>query len=505
MIKDQDLDVNSLYLKIREYVSKFIVHHGFVIDYISALVLFSYFQDKFATVPYTMFVGDNESGKSSIGDVFEVLAYRNVNMTDPTTANLFRIFGTIEAGQCTLVLDEAEKIDEDKDIMSILKTGYQYGKKVQRINQFGKQEHFHTYGLKIMLAERTPIISKAKGVLDRTFVISNFKGKPELDIKDIKNPRNKVSKEIAIDLNFLRKSILIYRLIHFNEENIEINTQLEGRDKELCNPLLKLFFKTNFQERLEFALETLLNEKKNRKANTLEREILEVMVDLFTNHHDGKIPFVNIWSSLAEKIGGNFNDYKPQEMETDGYGTIYKNTLSKTLRDRFGASDPVIRNSKARSLQFSIKGVRQNLEDYRKDQILHIVCHPINSDSSDSNDRSDSSRKDPFESFFKTSSLVQDKVDSSLNHGDIKTEYNISNKEIYDKVNNPTDKVIGDISQVSSKELPGAVIAVTPVTNNFQEVIDLDNFNREELNNFCNTIYIESGKEVTPGLVIIAN
>ncbi|CAN5882444.1 hypothetical protein BH23THE1_BH23THE1_24070 [soil metagenome] len=81
-------------------------------------------------------------------------------MTDPTTANLFRIFGTVGPGQCTLVLDEAEKIDKDKDMMSILKSGYQYGKKVQRTNSYVKQEHFHIFGLKIMLAERTPVLSK---------------------------------------------------------------------------------------------------------------------------------------------------------------------------------------------------------------------------------------------------------------------------------------------------------------------------------------------------------
>jgi hypothetical protein len=113
-----------------------------------------------------MFVSDNEGEKSTIGDVMEVLGYRCVNMTDPTTANLFRIFGTVEGGQCMLVLDEAEKIDQDNDMMSILKTGYQHNKKVQRINPFGKQEHFHTFGLKIMLAERSPHPTNAKGVLN---------------------------------------------------------------------------------------------------------------------------------------------------------------------------------------------------------------------------------------------------------------------------------------------------------------------------------------------------
>jgi hypothetical protein len=203
MVKERRISVDSLFWKIKEFVSRFVVHHPHILDYISALILFSYFQDRFSTIPYTMFVSDGGSGKSTIGNVFEDLGYRCVNMTDPTTANIFRIFGIVEAGQCTLVLDEAEKIDQDKDMMSILKTGYEKDKKVQRINQSGKQEHFHTFGLKILSAERTPNPSQAKGVLDRTFIISNYKGKPQLDIKEIRNPKTIDQKRIFTEIEFL--------------------------------------------------------------------------------------------------------------------------------------------------------------------------------------------------------------------------------------------------------------------------------------------------------------
>ena len=117
--------------RIRDEISKYIIHHPQILDYITALILFSYFQDKFPTVPYSMFVSDNGSGKSTIGNVFESFGYRCINMTDPTTANIFRIFGTVEPGQCTLVLDEAEKIDQEKDMMSILKQGTKMVKKYQ--------------------------------------------------------------------------------------------------------------------------------------------------------------------------------------------------------------------------------------------------------------------------------------------------------------------------------------------------------------------------------------
>lgn len=323
MIKDQHVSIDLLFCKIREYISKFIVHSDHILDYISSLILFSYFQDKFPTVPYTMFVSDNGRGKSTIGNVFEVLGYRTVNMTDPTTANIFRIFGTIESGQCSLVLDEAEKIDKDKDMMSILKTGYENGKRVQRVNPYtNKPDHYHTYGLKIMLAERTPNPSAAKGTLDRIFIISNYKGKPELDIKEIKNPTNTKQIKISRELEFLRKSLMIYRLIHFKDEIVDIETGLDGREKELCKPLLQLFYRTKSQQKIEKPLKILLDEKNDRKANSLERDILEVVVDLFNVYPNGQIPFYLIWTTLKDKTNGHSNQFKENELETEIHGTI---------------------------------------------------------------------------------------------------------------------------------------------------------------------------------------
>jgi hypothetical protein len=391
------LKIDMLFTKTNEMVSKFIVHHKHVIDYFSALILFSYFQDKYPTVPYTMFVADNGSGKSSVGDLFEMLGYRCVNMTDPTTANVYRIFGNIETGQCTLVLDEAEKIDSN-EIMSILKSGYERGKIITRTNnQTGKQEHFHAFGLKIMLAERTPHPSKAKGVLDRTFINSNFKGKPELDIKEIKNAEHGRQLKVKQELEFLRKSLLIYRIVHFNDAIIDINIGLEGRDKELCKPLLQVFYGNRSLGKIERALEKLVDEKHERKANSLEREALEVIVNLFEEHTDGLIPFRSIWDSLAERIGGHINQYKNNEMETEIYGTIYKATLSKMLRDRFGAKDPISRKASERYLVFDLNKTRSYLDSYaRENNVTRISCSVIEDDSSDSSDSKSESLFDTF-------------------------------------------------------------------------------------------------------------
>ncbi len=378
------VSVDALFLKTREYVSRFIVHKDHVLDYISSLIVLSYFQDKFPTIPYTMFVSDNGSGKSTIGNVFEVLGYRCVNMTDPTTANIFRIFGTIESGQCILVLDEAEKIDQEREMMSILKTGYENGKKVQRISHLGKQEHFHTFGLKLMLAERTPSQLSARRVMERTFVIPSYRGRPQLEIKEIKIAQDNPIKN---ELLFIRKLLLVYRLLNCNTGFAEIETGLEGRNKELCKPLLQLFYQSKSQGRIEKALEMLLDDKNDRKANSLERDVLEVVAELLKAHPNGIIPFHSIWKELTIKTNGILNSLKEHELETEAYGTIYKRTISNMLRDKFGAKPPKTRTANMRSLVFDKKEIENHIHNYVTDSNpTKINCSPTVSDSSDSND-----------------------------------------------------------------------------------------------------------------------
>jgi hypothetical protein len=105
----------------------------------------------------------------------------------PSAANLFRVLGVLEAGQCTLVLDESERISDDPDIMAILRPGYDYTEKVLKVNTNSlSQEWFFTYCLKIIIGE-SPSRLKAKGLLDRTLLFSVFSGDSELDIKEVTN------------------------------------------------------------------------------------------------------------------------------------------------------------------------------------------------------------------------------------------------------------------------------------------------------------------------------
>jgi hypothetical protein len=239
--------IDSLYQKAKAIIKKYNDQDDYKPNILATDLVWSYFQDKFGTTHYLLIVGDNDSGKSSLGNTFEAVGYRTVNMTSPTASNIFRVFGVIEPGQCTLILDEADKIDDDPDTMNILKSGYDYKKKVPKTNtNTWKQEFFYVYGLKIVIAEKSPSKYKAKGFLDRALGFTAYPGQPELDIKEVTagHERDPQLDEALNELLDFRKLILIYRLYHFEDPVVDIDVGVVRRNRELCKPYIRLFYGT---------------------------------------------------------------------------------------------------------------------------------------------------------------------------------------------------------------------------------------------------------------------
>jgi hypothetical protein len=360
-----------LYKKGKSIVSKYIDQDAYIINLISIDILFSYFQDRFNTTHYTGIFGDNGSGKSSIGDVVEALAYRAMNTTDPTPANIFRSLGSTEAGQITLILDEAEKIDQSSEMMSILKTGYDFRKQVSRINQnSGKLEKFYTYCSKYIIGERLPSPNAAKGVLDRTFSLFVYYGKPVYDIKEILNPTETGGKEYEKLYNEIlefRKLLFIYRLVHFKDSIPNIDIGISGRDKELVKPYLQLFSNPKTEEEIKIYEEIektfhfLLKIKNNKKDFTLEAAIIPIILYLIDKSKTKTIAFSDFWSELKYQISGYFDEKKPNEYHTEEYGTIYRNSISNVLQ-KLGVDSK--RHNRFTELIFNRKKIMKNASQY---------------------------------------------------------------------------------------------------------------------------------------------
>ncbi len=332
----------SLYQKGKSIVSKYIDQESHVIQILTTDILFSYFQDRFPTVHYLGIFGDNNSGKSSMGDVFKALVYRTLNTTDPSPANIFRSLGPVEPGQITLVLDEAEKIDQSHEMMTILKTGYDYRKTVSKVNDFTrKSERFFTYCQKLIIGERAPSPILAKGLNDRLLSDIVYYGTPNHDIKEILNTTDSSHQEFQSlfrEIKQFRNLLFVYRLIHYKDLIQNFDMGITARKKELVKPYLQLFSNINseqdrqiFQE-IRNTFEIFLKIKSDKKDFTIEAALVPIIIELMVQSKSNKIKFSNFWDRLRSVIPGHFDEKRPNEYHTEDFGVIYRNSISHTLQ-----------------------------------------------------------------------------------------------------------------------------------------------------------------------------
>src|SRR5215211_5577037 len=340
VIEDNHIGLDYLFYTGYEIVSKYNNQSKDKLRLVTIKIITSHFQDRFSTTEYLYPVGGNGSGKSSLAETFRALAYRAVVMTDPTAPNLFRLLGVVEPVQCTMILEEADKIDKSPELMAVLKTGYSWYGMVPKINLYTlKQEFFYAYCPKIIVSERSLNQSIANGVNSRTFPITCIKGSTKHDIKEVLNPTNtggtenkKLFKEI---MNF-RKLLLVYRLRHFKDSIPDLHIGVEGRDKELVKHSVQLFNGCKCLTEVIETLQKFLDIKNEKKESSIESVLLKV-VETLLKFNGPKISSKSIRNELMQEIPGILNEKNPNEYHTDDYGTIYRtSTLSSYLGDSFG-------------------------------------------------------------------------------------------------------------------------------------------------------------------------
>jgi len=227
--------IETLYFKVRSVIEKYIdTEEDCYISLIAADIVISYFQDKFGTMPITICVGDNESGKNSILLVFRCLGYRVFYVTAASAANYYTFLGETEEGQGTIAEDEADNIHLERDKLKILKTGYASGGSVPKVDiSAGRmQDVWLTYCKKYLAMEDLPDSRIIKGVLSRAFILECIAGRPKYNIKDIiKYAGDSKYKPLYDELLDVRKLLFAYRMQHFSEVIPDVSLNITNRDE----------------------------------------------------------------------------------------------------------------------------------------------------------------------------------------------------------------------------------------------------------------------------------
>ena len=328
--------LDSLYFKVKTVFEKYVNAEKHHIVILAADTIYSYFQDKFPTLHYNIFVGDNGSGKNSALLVYRYLGYRVFYVVSASAANYFTFLGETEEGQGTIAEDEAGDIGDNKDKQSVLKTGYSTGGNVPKVDiSSGRtQGSYLTYCMKWIAMEELPDIKKIKGILDRSFVYRFIIGDVVHNIKDvIKYGGDHNLKQLFDELIDLRKLLFAFRLIHYGDIIPDLKLNIRHRTEELSKPLLRLYSSLDDAHiavnEIRLALSVFVAERNKLKKNSLESKLYDAVNNLISKRQEN--PNLVEYESLPDYGFYNKMIYEEAKIVMDGrdvpfkFGSFYSN------------------------------------------------------------------------------------------------------------------------------------------------------------------------------------
>jgi hypothetical protein len=349
-----------------------------LIALLAADTVTSYFQEMFITTHYMLVTGPPGWGKGVILLTFKLLGYRVILAGDMSGANLLDLIGPVEKCQICIAEDELDNIHEDPDKERIYKMGYEDISLVTRTVDPSSSDRtirlYNPYCMKFFASEKGPDSKELGGFNDRTFRSEVKKGKPKFLVKEIKKQMDKLPERqllkyrtIIDRINFLRKSLLIYKLLHSNDIIEEINTNIDGRPLELCGPALRLFNSEILAHEdkkalpeVKDALSFFLRKKGELDKKTVEMVIYQVLgkifeaidLDIITNeccrkeenkdiHGNSKISYTITYDEICrrvmEEVEGNL--ISQRTFESADLGTTTHDSILSVCRDVFGGKN----------------------------------------------------------------------------------------------------------------------------------------------------------------------
>jgi energy-coupling factor transporter ATP-binding protein EcfA2 len=326
----------ELFWKVRNEFQSFIDVESIWKEVLASFILLSYQQEKLQTVPYIFLYGDNESGKSTVLQMLNLLCYRPLYGVTIPPAD---IYGYLEDSDSVGVVleDEIQGIHKDVDKIKIYKAGYKRGASVPRtIITLNDRiiKYYGVFSLKACASEQLPTV---KGFRERFIEIPMVEGSPEKEWSDI-------TKEDFERLRNLRNMLLKWKMLSKEWElpNVELN--MKGRVKELWKPILQITSGLTVYDTLFKFVEDQKKERLNVKQDTLEGKVVQIVIEIFNGVKDSSssIPFQTIWNRLQEELDGKIDANKPNVMDTSDFFQVTKNKVGYRLREVLsGKSKPM--------------------------------------------------------------------------------------------------------------------------------------------------------------------
>lgn len=283
-------DLDSLFSLVETEYRKYVDVEGYYYTLLTGDTILSYFQDIFPYTHYIIIVGDNDSGKNSALLTYKFLGYRVFYVTSASAPNYFTVLGNREEGQVTIAEDEADDLAIDKDKRNVFKTGYCSGASIPKVETHGgrKQDNWLVYCQKWVAMEELPENRNMKGILDRSLVLKFITGSPQYNIKEVirsgKDPEYEPLYDKLIDI---RKILFCYRLIHHEDNFLNVKLNVKNRTAELIKPLIRLSNNAPItRQRILEDLSKFINERNKTKKESFEAKIYKAIIELITEREE---------------------------------------------------------------------------------------------------------------------------------------------------------------------------------------------------------------------------
>ena len=302
------------------------------------------------------------------------IAYRPLFDVNVTAANIYNFLGQFEEGQGIMLEDEMDNIEEQDDKMRIYKTGYVSGAQVTRMydssdGNKGKGQRYNTFCFKAFSSERQQDY-KAKGFSERIFLIKCTPGSPQYDISEITNDAGDPEhKKLYREIEDLRKLLLVYRILHYDDQIPDLELSTKNRDKQLCKPLLRLFNNTKAQDEIITSLSKFLAEKKNKKLDSFDAYLYSVVSDL-VKEENTVVSNEVLWNTVCSLPGTEIPN-RPLSYNTEDFGIVSRARVTRTCEDKFGAVKG--HDGQKRSLVFNKTNIQKLKANYSPVEKIKII------------------------------------------------------------------------------------------------------------------------------------
>jgi hypothetical protein len=135
----------------------------------------------------------------------------------------------------------------------------------------------------------------------------------------------------------IRNTLLVYRLLHFKDKIPDIKLNIQGREKQLFKPILRVFQHTQTQNELLPVISKYISQRRENNANTLNAFLYDHVTGLIKAQDTYELESSLIWNTIKDILQGKDIPSKPQSYDTVEFGTISQKGITETLVQVFGA------------------------------------------------------------------------------------------------------------------------------------------------------------------------